>query len=189
MVPADYFSTSTFRFTAIFLGLLSASILPTLSLVINGLGTGSLSVMAITELKSKVDASVSALLFILGLIGLLVLCLAIATLDLPTYNLEWVSTIRNQSITYQIDIVQSAQRVIQGLAAIAFVMLLRRSGQIPAILRDTADARFKVALRDAEMRLSESAPSKDQIATQYPTSEDFGRSRQLKLQTTPKEDA
>jgi hypothetical protein len=146
-----------------FLGLFSASILPTISLLINSMTASGRSVQSIDKLESEIQAAMDALFFLFACVVLTVAglaCLAIPPSffgSLPYPDADFIP------------------RAGQAVVAVGITMLALRAGQLPGILRRSLAVRHEIARTEARRKLGENAPDSDAIKRAYPTHADFGK--------------
>ncbi|WP_308720882.1 hypothetical protein [Komagataeibacter xylinus] len=155
-----------------FLGLVSASILPTVSLIMGSMTANGRSVSALKALRAELAAAVDALFFILGLVGLIVFTLVVRSLQMP-------DVLRAIPYVHAI-IVRGSQAFVVGCTA----MTLLCATQIPAILRRSLDIRYQIAVDEARRKTSENAPPPGEMAKHFSTDPEFGKSFPLRSQNT-----
>ncbi|MGO7133424.1 hypothetical protein AB9E06_21460 [Rhizobium leguminosarum] len=152
------------RVLATFLGLFSASILPTVSLLVNGMTASGRSVQALNNLQKELDAAMDALFFLFGCIVLAIGALV----SLSIHPAEFM--IKIPYLTTEI-----LPRLGQALVVMATGMVLFRAGQIPGILRRSLAARHEIAIAEARSKLESNAPAAADIRQAFATHPDFGK--------------
>lgn len=157
-------SGDTGKMLATFLGLVSASILPTISLLVNSMSASGRSVLAINELNDELHSAIDVLFMLFGctavVIGALV-ALAIA----PPASLAGVPILAHQVLP----------RAGQAIVALFSAIILLRVGSLPAILRRTLSVRHKIAVDEARRKTLEKVPSSEAARASFPTHPEFGK--------------
>lgn len=149
---------------ATFLGLVSASILPTISLLIGSMTVNGRSVLALNELKAEISAATDALFLLFGCVGVVIVCLvALAT---PTPGIAYLVPYLAEHIL---------PRSGQAIACLFSALILIKSGQIPAIIRRTLEVRHKIAVEEARKKLGDAAPDETAIRQAFATHPEFGK--------------
>jgi hypothetical protein len=152
------------RMLATFLGLVSASILPTISLMIGNMTTNGRSVLALDELRAELDSAMDALFLLFGCVGIVIAGLAALAIE-PPASLHEIPYLTSDILP----------RSGQAIVVIAATLILSRAGQIPAILRRTLLIRHKIAVDEARKKTNENVPDPDMIKKAYSTHPDFGK--------------
>lgn len=156
------------RMLVTFLGLVSASILPAISLLINSMTASGRSVMALDELEGELQAAIDGLLLLFGCVAVVVGALvALATPPAAILaNVPYLTT-------------QILPRLGQGTVVVFSAIILIRVGQIPAILRRSLVVRHKIAVEEARRKTLEKAPAAGASQQMFATHPDFGQSVHL----------
>lgn len=156
------------RMLVIFLGLVSASILPTISLLINSMTASGRSVKAINDLEEELQSAMDALFLLFGCVGVVV----IGLVSLATEPAKIM--IKIPYLTTEI-LPRIGQAVV--ISASAFTMM--RIGMIPAILRRSLAVRHRIAIEEARRKTLEKVP--DALATRavFVNHPDFGKTVKL----------
>lgn len=152
------------RMLVIFLGLVSASILPTISLLIGSMAAAGKSVLAINELDTEIQSAMNALLFLFGCVGIVVGALVALAIPAPPV-LDQIPLVTSQVLP----------RFGQAIVVLFSVLILLRVGQIPAILRRTLAVRHQIALDEARRKTLENAPAAGSAQTSFAPHPDFGK--------------
>jgi uncharacterized protein YacL len=150
---------------ATFLGLISASVLPTISLLINSMASGGRSVQAVNDLNRELEAAIDALLLLFGCVGLVVgalISLSVSPPDALT-KVPYLTT-------------NILPRMGQAWVIGPVVLALLRVGQIPAILRRSLAARHVIAVEEARRKTLEQAGKVGAASDYFPTHPDYGKS-------------
>jgi hypothetical protein len=152
------------RMLVTFLGLVSASILPTISLLVNGMTASGRSVKAIDELRQEFEGAMDALFLLFGCVGVVVGALVALTTP-PPQMLEGVPYLTTQALP----------RAGQSIVVTASILILLRVGQIPAILRRSLAIRHRIATEEARRKTFENAPSGEETRGAFKTHPEFGK--------------
>lgn len=161
--PASIASDSRTLFVT-FLGLISASILPTISLLLGSMTASGRSVLAINKLQAQLEAALDALFFLFG-------CAAIAVASLVALSLPPPAILtRVPYLTSEI-----LPRAGQMMLVTATAMIVLRAGQIPGILRQSLRVRHEIAVAEARLKTAENAPNSDDVRKAFSTHPDFGK--------------
>ena len=149
-----------------FLGLVSASILPTVSLVIGSLSSSGRSVMKIDELAQELNRAVRTLFVILGLVAaVVVLLMLIAIVPQVGWHPPPVS----------LAVPDAARRSLQSLAVLLTVAAAIEALAIPRILSRVLAIKKDIALHEARKALAERSPSSTEVGQMFATREGFGK--------------
>lgn len=161
-------SGDTTRMLATFLGLFSASLLPTITLLVNGMTAGGRSVHAIEKLDFEIGAAMDALLFIFG-------CTAVAFAGLMALSIDPPALLRTVSLLTS----EILPRGGQGIVLLSIAAIVGRAGQIPAILRRTLSMRKDIAIEEARKQLTDNVPDAKAIRASFITHPSFGKTVRL----------
>jgi hypothetical protein len=152
------------RLLGTFLGLVSASILPSISLILASMTTGGRSVHAIDRLRNELMAATDALLQLLGLVGAVfaaVFTLSIAPPDLA-FRVPWLAT-------------EILPRFGQAVVIAGSTVILLRASLVPAILRRCLLIRHEIAVDEAKKKTMENAAKVGEAQKFFPRDPTFGR--------------
>lgn len=166
-MPIGTVSGDAGRLLVTFLGLVAASILPTISLILGSMTASGRSVQSIGKLRTELSAAMDALFLLFGLAALAVLCLIALAVPTPAMLGE----------TPLIPVVM--HRFGQALVVMAATLIVLRAGQIPAILRRSLDIRHDIAEDEARKKTIEAAPRSGEMKATFTTHPDFGKSVSL----------
>lgn len=155
----------TGRMMVTFLGLVSASILPTISLLVGSMTASGRSVLALDELNAELHAAMDALFLMFGSVAVVVGAL-VALSTPPPVAITGLPYLTSEVLP----------RVGQAVVVIFSALILLRVGQIPAILRRSLAIRHKIATDEARRKILERAPAPDASRAAFPTHPDFGKS-------------
>lgn len=156
------------RLLTTFLGLVSASILPAVSLVLGSMTTGGRSVLAINRLEAELRLAINALFVLLGSVGLIfaaIFMLSIAPPDLLS---------RVPYLTSEI-----LPRFGQGIVVAGTALILMRAGQIPGIIRRSLEIRREIAVDEAKKATLQNAGKIPDANALFTTNTEFGRTISL----------
>lgn len=155
------------RLLVTFLGLIAASILPTVSLILGSMTVQGRSVHALERLGDELSAAVDALFLIFGTTALAVI--ALIAIAIPTRSFLGPAIV---SVILE--------RLGQGVVGATTGLILARSGQIPAILRRSLTIRRQIAVEEAKRQTLANAPSSSAIRTDFVTHSEFGKTIDIK---------
>lgn len=158
----------TGRMLVTFLGLVSASILPTISLLVNSMTASGRSVLAINELNDELQSGIEALLQIFMYVVIVVAALLSLSMAPPAL-LSKVPHLSSQFLP----------RLGQAVAIAFSAMTIMKSGTIPAILKRSLAVRHKIAAEEARRKTVEKAPPPSAAQASFPTHPDFGKATAL----------
>ncbi|WP_158247959.1 hypothetical protein [Paracoccus sp. SY] len=148
-----------------FLGLVSASILPTVSLVIGSLSSSGRSVMKIDELAQELSRAVHTLFSILGLVAAVVaLLMVIAVVPDTPWRLPY----------FLIQVPDAARRALQSLALLFAVAATLEAVKIPRILARVLSIKKDIAIFEARKALADKSPSDADVRQMFAKKEGFG---------------
>lgn len=152
-----------------FLGLFSACLLPTITLLVNGMTASGRSVHAIERLDAELRAAMDALLFMFGNTALAFAALLTLSIHPPSLLLERVPLLTAEVLP----------RLGQAVVVLTVAAIVVRAGQIPGILRRALASRKEIAVEEAKRKLAEQVPDSGAIRTMFLTDPEFGRSLSL----------
>ena len=152
------------RVLVTFLGLVAASILPTITLLINSMTPNGRSVYSINRLDEELRAAMDALFLLFGAVCIAVMALVALAIPSPAW-FDFVPHLSSQVLP------RSGQAVIGSVTA----LVLWRIGHIPGILRRTLKVRHEAALEEAKLKLAANAPDAGAIRKAFATHPDFGK--------------
>ncbi len=174
VTPPGVFAGDAGRVLVTFLGLISASILPTISLLVGNMTASGRSVKALGELRDELGLAIDTLFELFGLVAVAVLTLML--LSLPSPLLFLVDQLPR---AYGNLIEQVPPRFGQGLLLSCVFVVVRRSGSIPAVIRKSLEIRAEIAAEEARRKTAENAPKPSEVASAFKTKPGFGRIRPL----------
>lgn len=153
------------RMLVTFLGLFSASLLPTITLLVNGMTASGRSVHAIEKLDAEIRAAMDALFLLFG-------CTAVAFGGLMSL------AISPPAIFHYVPYltVEILPRGGNAVVVAAVAIIIARAGQIPAILRRALAMRREIAVDEARRKLIEKAPDSAKVRASFASHPDFGKS-------------
>lgn len=158
----------TGKMLATFLGLVSASILPTISLLVNSMTANGRSVLAINELNDELQAAMDALFLLFGCIAVVVAALVALATPAPAILTKF------PIVTDEV-----LPRIGQAIVAFFSAITLLRVGHLPAILRRSLNVRHKIAVEEARRKTLERAPTPEEARAAFPTHPEFGKAVKL----------
>ena len=150
------------RMLVTFLGLFSASLLPTITLLVNGMTANGRSVQGLEKLNAEISAAMDALLFMFG-------CIAVAFLGLMILSIPPTFLNKIPFLTTEI-----LPRFGQAVVLTSVIAIVRRSSQIPAILRKTLAMRKDITIEEARKKLKDKLLSASEIRESFSRHPDFG---------------
>ncbi|TIM41070.1 MAG: hypothetical protein E5Y55_26215 [Mesorhizobium sp.] len=156
------------RVLATFLGLLSAGLLPTITLLINSMTASGRSVQAIDRLEGELKAAMDALFLLFGCVVLSIGALVSLSIQ-PANFLTRVPYLTTEILP----------RIGQSLVIGPTTLVVWRAGRIPAILRRALEIRREIAVDEAKRKIIEKAPTTEALRQGYATQESFGRAVSL----------
>lgn len=147
-----------------FLGIVAASILPTVTLLVNSLTTSGRSIHSINKLEAELRQAMDALFTLFGAVGIAVLAQIALSIPAPS-PLQAVPLLTTELLP------RGGQALVVGATA----LILSRIGQIPGILRRTLAIRHESALEEARLKLASNAPEAGAMRRSFATHPDFGK--------------
>lgn len=152
------------RLLAIFLGLVSASLLPTITLLVNSMTGNGRSVHSIERLERELQSAMDALFLLFGLVAVAVGALVALAIPSPP-QLRAIPYLTTDFLP----------RTGQGIVCASTTMIIWRAGQIPAILRRSLEIRREIAVEEARRKLFDLAPNGESVRESFRTHSDFGQ--------------
>lgn len=169
VVPHGAIVSDAGRLLVIFTGLIAASVLPTISLMIANMSSTGRSTRSIAELRSEIDRIVSALLFVFGCACMVVMTLIGLTVDI-TAGPSVISQGTGPSY-----LAWGIRSVLQAALFASLAVLVNRSLIIPKAIRRSLELKTEIAIAEATRRLNENAPGIGATAQHFKKKENFGR--------------
>lgn len=157
-------SGETASVIAIFLGLFAASILPTVTLLINSMTASGRSILSINKLEQELDLAMDALFFLFGCIGIAIVALVALSIE-PFDMLKKIPFLTTEILP----------RIGQALVVAPTIILLWRAGQITGILRRLLKIQHEIALDEAKVNLQNNAPPAEKVRQSFATNPEFGK--------------
>lgn len=166
--PLGTFSGDAGRLLVTFLGLVSASILPTISLIIGSMTASGRSVRALDDLQHELTAAMDVLFLLFGLVGVCVVDLLALAITTPAFlaRIPFVA--------------EGLERFGQAVVAAAAVLIVVQAGTIPGILRRSLKIRHAIAVEEARRKTQEKAPAQGAVKAAFRTHPEFGKTVDLK---------
>jgi hypothetical protein len=161
-IPTGTLSGDAGRLLVTFLGLVSASILPTISLILASMTANGRSVQAVNDLQKELEAAMNVLFALFGLVGVSVAALIL--LSISTASLSELPVLG-----------AVVARACQALVSAVSILIVMKSGQIPGILRRSLKIRHQIAVDEARRKTAESAPQPTDTSKSFATHPEFGR--------------
>lgn len=152
------------RLLTTFLGLVSASILPTISLILGSMTTGGRSVAAINSLERELRLAMDTLFLLLGSVGMIFAAIFLLGLP-PPHRLERLPYLTTEVLP----------RFGQSIVAGGTALILMRAGQIPAILRRSLSIRHEIAVDEAKKKTLENASRVPETKALFGHDPNFGK--------------
>lgn len=156
------------RMLVTFLGLVSASVLPTISLLVNSMTASGRSVLALDELEAELQNAMDALFLLFGCVAVVVGALVALTMPSPS------ALVKVPYLTAEI-----LPRIGQMIVVAGSSLTLLRIGEIPAILRRSLSVRHKIAVDEARRKTLEKAPTSAAMKASFANHPDFGKTVKL----------
>ncbi|WP_158014021.1 hypothetical protein [Sphingomonas sanxanigenens] len=156
------------RLLSTFLGLISASILPTVSLIIASMSSGGRSVMAINSLQKELVSAIDALFFLLACVGIVFAALFSISIPTPALltRIPYLST-------------EIFPRFGQSLVIGGSALIILRAWHVPAILRSALRIRHDIAVDEARKKTVENAAHSANTDKLFPRDSEFGKTINL----------
>lgn len=168
-LPPDVLSGEPIRLLVTFLSLVSASVLPTVSLAIGGMSATGHSVQKISELHQELEGSCRALFSTFGWVAICVALLLTHSI-LPDLSGAW----EFKGTLYTLNDVP--RRSVQALVAVCASETLIRAAVIPRVLRAVLLIKRDISVFEARQSLITKAPSDGDMKKIFPKKEGFGTS-------------
>jgi hypothetical protein len=168
LVPETSLSGDVSRNLTTFLGLLAASVLPTISLIIGSMNGAGRSVFRINELRDELRQAMTALFWLFGIVAIAVFLLVLIPLK-PTSLIGFTGAAAELAWT--------TMRAGLGYdIALGTIM----AAQVPKILLHCLELKHQIAVDEGRRKVDARASSSSTIAEAFPTSPDYGRARAVR---------
>ncbi|GGH54804.1 hypothetical protein GVY41_11220 [Frigidibacter albus] len=167
LLSPDILSGDPARMLVTFLGLVSASILPTASLVIGSMAGTGRSVKQIVGLFEELQGAIRALFSTFGLVAL-----AFGMLLVFTMVPRWDLRVTVQGI--EVVVLDLPRRCVQVLVAISSVVAAIRAIKVPDLLLRVLEIKAEIAVFEARKSLREQAPTEADVKQMFKKKEGFG---------------
>ena len=168
VIPPALFAGEPVRMLVTFMGLLSASILPTVSLAIGSMSGTGRSVQKINELYTDLRVNAAALFRTLACVAFVFAAL-VAFAMMPVCNLKMVL------IEQQISIPDVARRAVQLIVFSGTVLAVCEGYRIPQTFLKVLAVKRDIAVYEARKEIRDNAPSEVEIKQMFPKKEGFGK--------------
>jgi len=152
------------RTLVIFLGLVAASILPTITLLINSMTSSERSIQSIELLETELQRAMDALFLLFGSIIIGVGALITLTIE-PASILNQIPYVSSQVLP----------RLGQAFVVVSAALVLWKIGQIPGILRRTLQLRYEGALEEAKRKIENNQLETKSLRQNFATNSEFGK--------------
>lgn len=152
------------RLLGTFLGLVSASILPSISLILASMTTGGRSVHAIDRLRDELVAATDALLGLLAVVGVV-------------FGAIFSLSIAPPSFLHRIPLLSSdiLPRAGQAVVVAGAILAVLRAALVPRILRRCLVIRHEIAVDEAKKKTMENAAKVGEPQRYFPRDPTFGQ--------------
>jgi Na+/H+-dicarboxylate symporter len=164
-LPTGIIAGEPSRLLVTFLGIVSASILPTISLLVGSMAAGGRSVQGLDRLNRQLRRAMMALFTVFAAVGVAILFLLALTVPTP-------AALDRLPIT----LTHLPNHLGQGAAVAACIFVLMRARFIPGILLTALTIRHEIAADDARKKLMEKSPSQEELQRMFANHPDFGKS-------------
>lgn len=171
-IPPALFAGEPVRMLVTFMGLVSASILPAVSLAIGSMSGTGRSVQNIEKLYLDLRESSAALFRTLICVGLVFAAL-VAFAMTPVWNLEFVLSERNFHVP------DAARRFVQVLIFGGSVLAVCQAYRIPKTILKVLTIKRDIAVYEARKEIRANAPGEAEIKQIFPRKEGFGKTVSL----------
>lgn len=168
VIPPATFAGEPVRLLVTFMGLVSASILPTVSLAIGSMSGTGRSVQKIAELYEDLRENTASLFRTLAWVALAFGALVVFAMT-PTWNLELAVK------GLQIKIPDAARRCIQIVIFASSAMALWQAYRIPQTFLKVLKIKRDISVYEARKQIRENAPGENEIRQMFSKKEGFGR--------------
>lgn len=174
VLPPSVMTGDPTRMLVTFLGLVSASILPTVSLAIGSMSGTGRSVKRISALSMELEIACRALFQTFGWVAATIALLLLLSV-VPQISGRW------QFGDHLVQIDDVARRSIQSLVIICSISAVRRALKIPQVLLAVLGIKRDIALFEAQKVLRENAPTEEEMRQMFKTKEGFGAVVRIEL--------
>jgi hypothetical protein len=161
-LPLDTFSGDPGRLLVTFLGLISASALPTISLILGSMAANGRSVQALNELQRELSAAMDAMFALFGLGAVAVAILLSLAIPMP----GGIARIPHAASILE----RGGQAALVGCVS----LIVTRAGQMPGVLRRSLEIRHKIAVDEARRKTIEAAPHQGEMSKIFASHPEFG---------------
>lgn len=168
VLPTSALSSDMQSLLITFFGLLSAGLIPAITLLLTAQVPSNYTVAHLEKLEAETDALVEGLISTLVIILIGGIATLIANVGLPIVRVQTAYPTLDKLIEF------APQRFMQAFVFTCFVIGLDRLRIFAAALRTTRALRRDLALGEARRRLNESAPTADEVKVLFKRSATFG---------------
>ena len=171
-IPPALFAGEPVRMLVTFVGLVSASILPTVSLAIGSMSGTGRSVQKINELYADLRGSSTALFRTL-------ICVALVFAALVAFAMTPVVDVHISRWGVSFEIPDAARRFVQIIVFGGVVLAVCEAYRIPQTFLKVLNIKRDIAIYEARKEIRENAPGEAEIKQIFPKKEGFGRAVNL----------
>lgn len=172
-MPVGVISQASTQLIVTFFGLVAASILPTVTLLLNSMTANGRSVKHLNDLRDELQSGVNALFTIFLFVCAAVIALAFYSAPLPKWPIPLPGELPDISLA------EVAKRVAQGLVAVFAIMTIVGARKIPQTVQRALELRAEIAVLEAQRATRENAPKKGETAEGFKTKPGFGTTHNL----------
>ena len=168
VLPTSTLSSGLDSLLVTFFGLLSASILPAISLLVGNVASPTYSLAKLEELEVQTKSLVKKLFSTLGVViagGALVMVAAagLPSIPIPAWLPKWCTHLQ-----------EAPERLTQGVVFACFAISIDRLRVVSMAFQTVLKARFDLAKMETITRLKKAFPGSEEVRATFPTSEKFG---------------
>jgi hypothetical protein len=161
-IPPDVFSGEPVRMLVTFLGLVSASILPTISLAIGNMSGTGRSVKRINELNNDLIETTNALFRTMKYVGCVFVALVVFSM-LPHIDVKF------SLFDKEFDIPDAPRRFLQLIVFMTAVLAVCKAYEIPRTFLKVLNIKHQIAVYEARKAIDARAPGKKDFKDLFPT--------------------
>lgn len=168
LIPPALFAGDPVRMLVTFLGLVSASILPTISLAIGSMSGTGRSVQKINTLFIDITESTKALFRTLMCVGIVFAALVIFSM-IPEVDFRFVA------LETPYEILDAPRRFVQIIIFASAITSVEQAILIPKTFYKVLKIKHEIAVFETRKEVTKNAPTETDIKNIFPTKDGFGQ--------------
>ena len=176
-LPGGFLAGDAGRLLTTFLGLLTASILPTISLLVGSMSSSGRSVKGINELHEEFQRAITELWIVFWLVAMALIGLLCATVRFEVLSPAFSWHVLTFDPAKALHNLHGTGQFIVGYCS---AQALMHFANVPMLLKRALSIRHQIAVDEARRKIAEKVPTPVQIRASFASPAGFGEVREVK---------